>query len=219
MRHFIIGDIHGMIANLEALWEKISFEVGVDDRIVFCGDYIDRGNGSYQVLELLRAISAEHDTVFLEGNHETMLEGFLAGDPLMSASYRFNGGDRTLESYRREFGTFHLPESHARILFSHTFIYESDDFYVVHAGFDPAMKDPHDTDPKDLVWIRDRFYASARVWDKTVIFGHTPTQYMGLPLGRIFVDKQRRLMGIDTGAVYGGKLTCVVWPGRTIVQA
>lgn len=219
MRHFIIGDIHGMYSSIEALWEKIAAEIAPGDRIIFCGDYIDRGSGSYQVLEKLREISAVHDTVFLEGNHETMLEGFLSGDPLMTASYRFNGGDRTLESYRREFGTFHLPESHAKILFSHTFVYEWDDFYVVHAGFDPDMKNPLDTDPKDLVWIRDRFYSSARVWDKTVIFGHTPTQYLGLPLGRIFVDTQRRLMGIDTGAVYGGKLTCVVWPDRTIIQA
>ena len=218
MRHFIVGDIHGTDGKLRALLEKTVPMMRSEDRIVFCGDYIDRGEGSFSVVEQLRELSASHDTVFLQGNHESMLEGFLSGDPLMSASYRFNGGIRTIESYRREFGTFYLPESHKAILFSHRFIYEGDDFYVVHAGFSPEIKNPQDTDPKDLVWIRDRFYSSARIWEKTVIFGHTPTQYMGLALGQIFVDDSRHLMGIDTGAVYGGMLTCVIWPDRLIVQ-
>jgi serine/threonine protein phosphatase 1 len=218
MRHFIVGDIHGTDDKLRILLEKIHDIIRADDRIVFCGDYIDRGEGSFSVVEQLRELSGSHDTVFLQGNHEAMFEGFLSGDPLMIASYRFNGGDKTIQSYRREFGTFHLPESHRAILFSHTFIYEADDFYVVHAGFSPEAKKPHDSGIKDLIWIRNRFFESARVWDKTVIFGHTPTHYMGLPLGQIFVDDSRHLMGIDTGAFYGGKLTCVLWPDRHIIQ-
>jgi serine/threonine protein phosphatase 1 len=88
----------------------------------------------------------------------------------------------------------------------------------VHAGLDPSLLNPMETSPFDCVWLREKFYNSGKIWEKTVIFGHTPTHLIGLQLGEVFIDDRYHLIGIDTGAVYGGALTCLIWPDRRIIQ-
>ena len=105
------------------------------DKVVFCGDYIDRGSSPYGVVEFLSRLQDNYEMVFLQGNHEMMFEGYLRGDESMTASYLFNGGEKTIRSYSRESGSLYIPESHASVLFSHRYMYEAEDFYVVHAGF------------------------------------------------------------------------------------
>ena len=60
-------------------------------------------------------------------------------------------------------------------------------------------------DPQDLIWIRDEFMLSSHDFGKMVIFGHTPLQ-------RVFIAPDK--IGIDTGAVYGGTLTCLELPAQ-----
>lgn len=62
----------------------------------------------------------------------------------------------------------------------------------------------------DLVWIREEFIYSQYDFGKKVIFGHTP--FMNTP----YIDPYK--IGIDTGAVYGGKLTCLKLPEITFHQ-
>jgi serine/threonine protein phosphatase 1 len=72
----------------------------------------------------------------------------------------------------------------------------------VHAGM--RKKVPLESQKKiDLLWIRDEFIFSDFDFGKRIIFGHTPFKE---PL------VQTNKIGIDTGAVYGNRLTCVQLP-------
>jgi predicted MPP superfamily phosphohydrolase len=77
MRSFVIGDIHGCLAELTFLINNLPLEQG--DRIVFLGDYIDRGPDSKGVVSYLVDLKARavYDLVFLKGNHEDMLMSYL----------------------------------------------------------------------------------------------------------------------------------------------
>ena len=76
MRYIAIGDIHGCLHLLNSLIEKIRFDN--DDVIIFLGDYIDRGYDAPGTIDRLIKFNKEHKKcVFLRGNHEAMLLGFL----------------------------------------------------------------------------------------------------------------------------------------------
>lgn len=79
---------------------------------------------------------------------------------------------------------------------------ELEDYYIVHAGFRPyvAIKDQN---LFDMIWIRDEFLFSDYDFGKMVIFGHTP-------FDDPFIMKNK--IGIDTGAVFGNRLTCLELP-------
>jgi serine/threonine protein phosphatase 1 len=86
--------------------------------------------------------------------------------------------------------------------------YEKGDYIFVHAGLREGI--PLDRqDLFDLLWIREEFYFSTFNFEKTVIFGHTPFQ-------KPFIYKKK--IGIDTGAVYGNKLTCLELPAMKFIS-
>ena len=87
--------------------------------------------------------------------------------------------------------------------------YFSAKYIFVHAGLRPGIPVAEQSQ-NDLLWIRYEFINTEKDFDKTVVFGHTPLM---TPL----IDKNK--IGIDTGAVYGGKLTCIEFPGLKIYQA
>jgi serine/threonine protein phosphatase 1 len=87
--------------------------------------------------------------------------------------------------------------------------YETEEFIFVHAGLRPRMP-LEDQRTEDLLWIRDKFVGSKYDFGKRVIFGHTP-------LKQPLVEDNK--IGIDTGAVYGNKLTCVQLPDLQFFQA
>jgi serine/threonine protein phosphatase 1 len=77
------------------------------------------------------------------------------------------------------------------------------DYLFVHAGIRPGV--PLDRqDPHDLIWIRDEFLFDGRDHGLVVIHGHTPANQPEVRPTRIIVD---------TGAVFGGTLTCLVLEG------
>lgn len=92
-RLIAIGDIHGMRHLLDELWVKL--DVAEDDRVVFLGDYVDRGERSPQVVERLLEIKARYPrTVFLPGNRELMMWRALGSDSDNDAweLWQWNGG-------------------------------------------------------------------------------------------------------------------------------
>ena len=200
---FAIGDIHGCADKLMALMEKIPVDYA-NDTLVFIGDYIDRGPDSFEVVEYLVELKKQHpDIIFLKGNHEDMLQKYLEGSDRFT--YLFNGGQRTLDSYlnrshKSEFSP--IPSSHLEFYNSLVLHYETEDFLFVHAGL--REKVPLDNqNPEELLWIREDFIHSKFDFGKRVIFGHTPFAEPLLLSNKI---------GIDTGAVYGNRLTCVQLP-------
>ena len=79
------------------------------------------------------------------------------------------------------------------------------DYFFCHAGIKPGIA-LADQDPHDLIWIRDEFLNDARDRGVVVVHGHTPADKPEVLLNRI---------NVDTGAVYGGPLTCLALEGKT----
>lgn len=203
-RLLAVGDIHGCLQQLRALLTQVA--PTVDDRVVFLGDYVDRGPASAGVVEYLLDFRHQFPaTVFLRGNHEQMFLDYLAGiDPGM---FLVNGGIETLNSYRRT-DLWPIPEAHLSFLSTLSLYHETTGHIFVHAGMRPGLP-LKQQNPADLMWIRREFIDSGYDWGKVVVFGHTPRQAPLLTESRI---------GLDTGCVYGRQLTCCDVVTRQIWQ-
>lgn len=215
--YYIFGDLHGMFSKLEALYGQLRGTIRGDDTLLFLGDYIDRGGQSYQTVEFLTGLSRLHRTVFLKGNHESMLLDYLSGGD--GGLYFRNGGERTIESYRRSLGSFSLSSSHMDFFRSLLMYHETDNFIAVHAGIDPKITTMDLQSEENMLWIREEFFLADKRWPKTIIFGHTPAVHFTGVMSRPWFDERRNIIGLDTGAVYGGRLTCMRWPDRAIFQS
>lgn len=204
-RLLAVGDIHGCRNLLDDLLKEVAPDEG--DRLVFLGDYVDRGPDSRGVIDRLLELQQQWpQTVYLRGNHEQMFLDFLEG----RGSWPFfaNGGRATLASYGAADGSG-IPLTHHAFLRSLPSSYCSGGFIFVHAGLRPGVPLEQQRE-EDLLWIREEFLASDYDWGKTVVFGHTPRTRPLLAPGRI---------GIDTGAVYGRQLTCCDVLSRRCWQA
>ena len=199
-RIFAIGDIHGCLAKLEKLAGML--DIRQDDTVVFLGDYIDRGPDPKSVVDFLVRFRDQcaGQVIFLKGNHEVMFIDYLQGRN--RGLYLHYGGISTVESYLRDSGSFSVPENHKRFFSELSTCYETREYIFVHAGLRPGIPFARQTS-EDMLWIRSEFVESDYDWGKRVIFGHTA---FSLPL------IQKNKIGIDTGAVYGRKLTCLVLP-------
>jgi serine/threonine protein phosphatase 1 len=202
-RIFAIGDIHGCYDPLVRLLGRVPID-WTRDRLVFMGDYIDRGPQSFEVIEHLIELQKRHpETVFLKGNHEQMLADYLSGKDRMT--YLYNGGQQTLDSYLRNSsapGRYPIPEAHLRFFESLQLMFETENYIFVHAGLRKGLPLENQR-PEDLLWIRENFVDTRHSFGKRVVFGHTPFDEPRVEANKI---------GIDTGAVYGNKLTCVQLP-------
>lgn len=203
-KFFAIGDIHGNLSHLELLMEKITPALNPQrDTLVFLGDYIDRGPDSKGVVDFILRLSTElPHVVCLKGNHEALfLDWYLNGRDY--DLYLYNGGGATIRSYSRE-GELKLPQGHLDFFTSLRLYYETEQYIFVHAGLRGGIP-LQEQDPHDLFWIRDEFILSPHDFGKVVVFGHTPLQ-------KVFIAPNK--IGIDTGAVYGGTLTCLELPAQ-----
>jgi serine/threonine protein phosphatase 1 len=203
-RVFAIGDIPGCPQELGALLKGI--DPGPEDSVIFVGDYVDRGPSARDVIDLLIDFRGGHPTtVFLKGNHEDMMLHFLGMPGHYGESFLYNGGFATMASYEIDETELdealeHLPSSHVDFLQKLETSYLRPPYLFVHAGVHP-LRSLEDQDAEDMLWIRQEFIANPHDLGHTVIFGHTPMRdvMMDLPYK----------VGLDTGLVYGGKLTCV----------
>src|ERR1700746_72863 len=94
-RLFAIGDIHGCVDELATMLKAVNAKLG--DRVVFVGDYIDRGPASREVIDLLLEYEqGAAEAIFLKGNHEDMLLDFIGLPGRYGDAFVFNGGTQTL---------------------------------------------------------------------------------------------------------------------------
>jgi serine/threonine protein phosphatase 1 len=118
-----------------------------------------------------------------------------------------NGGLATLDSYSNgesQDVTNLIPMTHLDFFSNLSIYYETDHYIFVHAGL-KANVPLEEQNEWDMLWIREEFICSDFDFGKRVIFGHTPFQKPIVLNNKI---------GIDTGAVYGNKLTCLELPAE-----
>ena len=212
LRVYAVGDVHGCLDRLVALHWAITADLAAypvtESVLIHLGDYIDRGPDSAGVIWLLTGTVAPPVTrrVDLQGNHEVMMLASLSGDTRAAETWVENGGGNTLESYRipaeaspAEWGQ-HLPLAHRQWLKTRALTHQEGGYLFVHAGIRPGRK-IYRQSPDDLLWIREPFLSSKEKHPFVVVHGHTPVTIPVIRPNRI---------GIDTGAVMGGVLTCLV---------
>ena len=205
MRTIVIGDVHGCYNELKELITILETEGEYNketDKLVFLGDYIDRGSDSRKVIEFIRNLQKSNDKIIaLMGNHEDMLIDYLNN---RSDNWTWNGHTDTLDSYK---GFDKQFKDDVKWIKSLPLYHEDKYFIYVHAGIDPyksMKKQNRDT----LLWVREPFIYNGKKYDKQVIFGHTPTAHLSeewKPV-RTFANN----IAIDTGCVYGGALTALI---------
>jgi serine/threonine protein phosphatase 1 len=229
MRLYAVGDIHGRADLLEALLEQIAADAtrhpAAAKRLIYLGDYVDRGPASSAVIDMvLHDGPPGLEVVPLMGNHEEMMLRFLE-DLAVGRTWMMNGGDATLRSYgveppsmfagtalfrhaQQQF-TERLPAGHKTFLETLAVSHTEGDYLFVHAGVRPGVALEKQR-TEDLLWIRDEFLESTRDFGKVVVHGHS-----------ISLDPEFRpnRIGIDTGAYRSNQLTCLVLEGteRTLL--
>ena len=226
---YAIGDVHGRYDLLIALMALISDDQAASrfthrSRLIFLGDYVDRGPDSARVLEALRWIRASprFESGMLMGNHEQALLQFIrqTNDPRRWLGW---GGQETLASYgvrppavdaepgeialAREALLRNMPAAHLDFLTSLDLMLSVGRYVFVHAGVRPGVALEEQTE-EDLLWIREPFLESDKPFDKVVVHGHT------------WFDDQPRWfsnrIGVDTGAHETGVLTAVRLHGEEV---
>lgn len=216
-RVYAIGDIHGRLDLLERVIAAIGRDldkIGGDALTVTLGDYIDRGPSSRGVIERLAENPFPTPYVALKGNHETLLDTFLA-DPTRGEYWRRLGGLETMHSYgvpvadlmlgknyaeAAERLRAALPPHHLDFMRALKTSHSNDTYFFCHAGVRPGVALAQQND-EDLLWIRDEFLSSRADFGRIVVHGHTPVDAPDVRPNRI---------NIDTGAFASGRLTCVV---------
>jgi serine/threonine protein phosphatase 1 len=214
-RLFAVGDIHGCLAELETLLDGLSLATG--DTLVFVGDYMDRGPDSRRVLDRCIDLGARTDitTVFLKGNHEDMCLDYIGRAGRWGEAWLGNGGAATLRSYGIDprsgssAALAGMPDSHLGFLDALRPSLVEEGWLFVHAGIRPDRTWAAQ-DEEDLYWIREEFVLRPHGLPQTIVFGHTPHR-------SVLVDLPYKV-GIDTGCVYGGALTALELPDRTVHQ-
>lgn len=196
-RLIAIGDIHGCAAALDGLLEIIA--PGADDRLVFLGDYVDRGPDSRGVIDRVLGLRDTHDVVTLMGNHEEMMLHVVDGRSPIGAWFRC-GGRETMASYAPDSGLKDIPDSHIEFLRSLLDYHEEDDFFFLHANY--AAGESLDRQPVEASrWMNlmDRLPPPHKN-GKTAVVGHS-SQKNGevLDAGHVLC--------LDTFCIGGGWLT------------
>jgi serine/threonine protein phosphatase 1 len=217
LRIYAIGDPHGCVERLAELHDRIAEDLAerpvARSLLVHVGDYVDRGPDSAGVVALVQGEPiAGVQTINLVGNHEQMMLAAL--DPRAPEEvvgfWLENGGGATLESYGadpRDMRSWAaVPPADLAFLRGLRPSFAIGGYFFAHAGVRPDLPLERQ-DVMDLAWIREPFLSWRGRLPAVVVHGHTPAEGPEVLPHRI---------GIDTGAVYGGALTCAVLEGETV---
>lgn len=207
---YIIGDIHGCLDKLNTLYSKISSRVDFkNSKLIFVGDYIDRGPDSAGVIDMVMKLQSDSDNVIaLKGNHEMMLvDSDEGGDDL--GMFLYNGGSQTLSSYNFIENGYNINEikeivgaRHFNWMKNLPTYCEYGEVAVAHAGIDMEDLLAGEHTEQQLLWSR-KLRKHPHALYKFTVHGHTP-------MNEAFINQY--VAYIDTGAVFGGKLTCLYIP-------
>ncbi|QKW29873.1 polynucleotide kinase-phosphatase [Streptomyces seoulensis] len=217
----IVGDIHGCAAELEALLAKLGYVEGVHPEgrtAVFVGDLVDRGPDSPGVLRRVMAMVRSGAALCVPGNHENKYGRHLKGRGVQPT----HGLAETVEQMAGESEEFRQEvREFIDGLVSH-YVLDGGRLVVCHAGLPEKYhgrtsgrvrshalygETTGETDefglPVRYPWAEDYRGRAA------VVYGHTPVPE---------ATWLNNTICLDTGAVFGGKLTALRWPERELVD-
>ena len=223
----VIGDIHGCLEELVELLTELGYAVDADGvtvtappgrRAVFVGDYGDRGPDTPGVLRLVMAMAEAGTAICLPGNHDVKLVRKLKRRDVQIT----HGLAETLAQLEAQPAAFaDQARDFLDRLVSHV-VLDDGRLVVAHAGMKQSYQGRSsgrvrdfalfgetagETDelglPVRLDWARD--YRG----DAAVVYGHTPVAEP---------EWVNHTLNIDTGAVFGGRLTALRWPERELVS-
>lgn len=229
MKFDIIGDIHGCYDELIQLIQKLGYSAEQNlwvhpekRKLVFLGDLTDRGPDSIKTIELVYSLVHAQLAYYTPGNHCNKLYRYLLGNKVQIT--------HGLETTDKEFRS--LPkkkQSRIRNMFIN--LYESAPLYlqladnqliVAHAGIKEELIGRYDNEVKTFVLYGDitgekhkdgspvrKDWAKKYNGSATIVYGHTPV---------LEVRAVNNTYNIDTGVVFGGKLTALKYPEIDIVQ-
>ena len=211
-RIYAIGDVHGLSQRLVALHAAIRSDLHrrptAEPVLIHLGDYVDRGPDSAGVIAHLAAGPPIEGvaTINLIGNHENTMIEAIGGDAASATDWMFNGGEPALESYGIPPGTprgewaASIPRAHMDFLHGLDVSHRTGSYMFVHGGIRPGV--PLDEQLRDeMIRMRHPFLNSEADHGAVIVHGHTPIKTPVIKPNRI---------GIDTGAIFGGPLTCLV---------
>ena len=202
-RTVIVGDIHGCYDELVALLELISLQA--DDQVIAVGDLIVKGNNNKGVLDLFRTDSRFTSVL---GNHDLALLRYWRGE---TSSLKNSQAKAAAELKSK-------ATVYCEYLESLPLLIELDDYVIVHAGLRPGIPlEKQSID--DLTELRtlgdDRTSRKGVPWyelydsRKVVLFGHWPAAEP---------TRASRAIGLDTGCVYGNRLSAYLTDTKQIVS-
>ncbi len=217
----IIGDVHGCLEELRELLAELGYSDGVHPefrKAAFVGDLVDRGPDSPGVLKLVMSMVESGNAICVPGNHDSKLVKHLMGRDVQLT----HGLDKTVEQLSQEPEEFRQKvKSFLDGLISHA-VLDGGRLVIAHAGCREEMQGraharvrdfchygetTGETDefglPVRYAWAED-YRGKARV-----VYGHTPVAEP---------DWLNRTVNIDTGCVFGGKLTALRYPELEIVS-
>lgn len=220
----IIGDIHGCCSELETLLGKLGYVDGAHPEgrtAVFVGDLVDRGPDSPGVLRRVMSMVSDGNALCVPGNHENKLGRYLKGRKVQQT----HGLAETIEQLERE--DTRDPEFRERVrqfidgLVSH-YVLDDGKLVVCHAGLPEKYHGRTSGRVRshalygDTTGETDEFGLPVRYpWAEdyrgraTVVYGHTPVPTTSWINNTIC---------LDTGAVFGGRMTALRWPERELVD-
>lgn len=210
---YVISDLHG---NINALLHLLQYWHEEEEQLVFIGDYMDRGNCSLEVIQTVQKLVETKKAICLMGNHEVIFLKWLEDPERITDSFiaPHVGGLQTIDSFlataKEKKKDLKTPKKIAAYI-KNTFqkeiqfvnnlplYYEFGFYIIVHAGIDPLLDTLTEMSPKHFLWIRDEFYNTPHKLNKTVVFGHTPTQNMGNENGDVWISPCKKKIAIDGG--------------------
>ena len=228
-RYIIIGDVHGCLAELRALLERIGPRS--DDTVVFVGDLVDKGPHSPSVVRWIREFAEAHRVVLIEGNHEEKHRRWRHHTRNGSDIVRTMTGTAQIEAISTALSEADIAFLETGLLY---FRIPEYDAFVVHAGVPPAL-DRLPDDPRDILSYsrkqRDVYMKMQRIRfispeGKVLQLGHETdrdhywaTRYDGR-FGTVYFGHQvfmrpepvefEHAIGLDLGAVHGGYLAAAI---------
>lgn len=204
---WIIPDLHGCADTLKLVVEN-QIKPDTEDRLVFLGDYIDRGPNSKGVIDYIRELqkNGQHITA-LKGNHEAVcVKAFyddrenkpffgLRSKTRIQKDWEQYGGGETMGSFGVK-RPGDIPEEYIQWMDQLEYYADLGKYIAVHAGFNFKLDDPF-SDTSSMIWIRDYRVIPEKIGNKVVIHGHVPVNLEFIDL--TIKNKSSRVIDLDNG--------------------